>query len=80
MQQILGRSGLFPDEFKLPLIHFASSSERIQVASRPRGLSMLMKELSMDYNRASTEDSGIVDSVFVSGLERVNLKCDLNIV
>jgi len=41
---------------------------------------MLMKELSMDYNRASTEDSGIVDSVFDSGLERVDLKCDLNIV
>ncbi|MEE2844486.1 MAG: hypothetical protein VX761_08245, partial [Planctomycetota bacterium] len=68
MQQLLGRSGLFPDEFKLPLIHFASRRERIQVASHLAGLPMLMKELSRDYNRSFKEGSGIVDSVFVSGL------------
>jgi hypothetical protein len=39
-----------------------------------------MKEISMDYNRASKENSGIVDSIFVSGLEGVDLKCDLQIV
>jgi hypothetical protein len=43
-------------------------------------LSMLMKELSVDYNQTAKEDLGIVNFILVDELERVKAKCDLNIV
>jgi len=41
---------------------------------------MLMKELSIDYNRDFKEDSGIVDFVLISELARMDFTCDLHMV